>query len=421
MDEAKNDRMVEKKMKDALRFDRARVQMGKISGFGLLELSRQRRRTGILEGSSHVCPMCSGLGRVRSVESSALHLLRALDEESLRRGATEIVARAPTDVALYVLNEKRSAIAQIEDNRHVTIRVVASATLMAPDFEIISSGQRDGDLEMGDGDGASEPRRERNDRYRGDRDRRPAYVEPMSSDADAEVADEEEEIVEAEDSETTERSADRGGDADGDASRRRRRGRRGGKRRRDGEPMLAGNGDREDGGAESEDTTEREPATFSRADGERGSKRRRRRRGRGRRLFEADGGENLDMLASDPVLFGVQEPEPEPAPEVEDEPEVQAEAPRAPRAPRRRAPRVVVEPVISEAEDKPYGAPEAPAMEHTPAPVTMAAPEPVSDAVAAPAPVAADIEPTPPDEPYEPDLERREKFFARLNRWGKKG
>ncbi len=428
MDEAKNDRLVEKKMKDSLRFDRARVQMGKISGFGLLELSRQRRRTGILEGSSHVCPMCSGLGRVRSVESSALHLLRALDEEALRRGASELVARAPTDVAIYLLNEKRHAITQIEDNRHVRIRVVASATLMAPDFEIMSSGQRDADVDLGESEAAAVPRRERNDRYRGDRDQRPAYVEPISSDVEDEVEDEEEEVIEADEAEASERSNDRGGDASSDESRRRRRGRRGGKRRRDGEPILGTSGDREDGGGEGEEENgNREPAFArgeprgERGEGERGGKRRRRRRGRGRRLFEADGGENLDMLASDPVIFGAPAQETEEAPEAADESEeVVAEAPRARRAPRRRAPRAVVDPVIADAEEAPHVAPETPTYE-TPVVEAPTAPAPSLEIVTPVEPVAAVAAPDAPEDPYEPDLERREKFFARLNRWGKKG
>src|SRR5262249_8669146 len=80
MEESKNDRSVEKRMKDNLRFDRARVQMGKISNFGLLELSRQRRRTGVLEGTSTPCPHCQGTGRMRSVQSAALALLRGIDE-----------------------------------------------------------------------------------------------------------------------------------------------------------------------------------------------------------------------------------------------------------------------------------------------------------------------------------------------------
>src|SRR5262245_24648167 len=94
MEEPKNDRSVEKRMKDNLRFDRARVQMGKISGFGLLELSRQRRRTGVLEGTSHVCPTCQGAGRVRSVESTALALLRSLDDACAKQKGHIIEARA---------------------------------------------------------------------------------------------------------------------------------------------------------------------------------------------------------------------------------------------------------------------------------------------------------------------------------------
>ena len=127
MEESKNDRAVEKRMKDNLRFDRARVQMGKICGFGLLELSRQRRRTGVLEGTSHVCEHCQGAGRVRSVESAALALLRALDEAAAKQKGHMIEARAATEVALYLLNEKRDAIAAIEDNRHVRVRIAAAS------------------------------------------------------------------------------------------------------------------------------------------------------------------------------------------------------------------------------------------------------------------------------------------------------
>src|SRR3712207_4190973 len=85
MDEPKNNRAVEKKLKDCMKDDRARLQMGKISGFGLMEISRQRRRTGVLEGTTHVCPHCHGLGRVRSVESSALAALRAIEIRSEER------------------------------------------------------------------------------------------------------------------------------------------------------------------------------------------------------------------------------------------------------------------------------------------------------------------------------------------------
>ena len=112
MDEAKNNRAVEKRLKDCLKDDRARIQIGKISAFGLMELSRQRRRTGILEGTTHVCPHCQGAGRVRSVESSALSALRAVEMEGLRGGG-EIVLRVPRDVGLYILNAKRDYLMRV--------------------------------------------------------------------------------------------------------------------------------------------------------------------------------------------------------------------------------------------------------------------------------------------------------------------
>ncbi|MES1203570.1 MAG: ribonuclease E/G, partial [Pseudomonadota bacterium] len=147
MEESKNDRVVEKKVKDALRFDRARIQVGKISSFGLMELSRQRRRTGVLEGSSHICAACQGSGRVRSVESSALRLLRALDEEAIKGRGEVVEARAPTEVALYLLNEKREAIALLEESRRVRIRVTANPGLSPPDFELQSHGERPPEVE----------------------------------------------------------------------------------------------------------------------------------------------------------------------------------------------------------------------------------------------------------------------------------
>ena len=112
MDEAKNNRAVEKKLKDCLADDRARIQMGKISSFGLMELSRQRRRTGILEGTTHVCPNCQGAGRVRSVESSSLAALRAVEMEALKGGG-EVIVRVPRDVSLYILNHKREFLTRI--------------------------------------------------------------------------------------------------------------------------------------------------------------------------------------------------------------------------------------------------------------------------------------------------------------------
>ncbi|MBV9994213.1 MAG: ribonuclease E/G [Caulobacteraceae bacterium] len=128
MDEAKNNRAVEKKLKDCLKDDRARVQIGKISAFGLMELSRQRRRTGILEGTTHVCPHCQGAGRVRSVESSALAALRAVEIEALRGGG-EIVLRIPKDVGVYILNAKREYLMKLRQAHGLWVNVALDDTL----------------------------------------------------------------------------------------------------------------------------------------------------------------------------------------------------------------------------------------------------------------------------------------------------
>jgi ribonuclease E len=270
MEDSKNDRSVEKRMKDALRFDRARVQMGKISGFGLLELSRQRRRTGVLEGTSNVCEHCQGSGRMRSVESSALALLRSIDEAAARQIGGSIDARAPTEVAIYVLNEKRDSLTAIEQNRRVALRISASTALNPPDFEI--QVRADGGLDRDEEAEAARPAPQ-------------AIADPIDDDVADEVEDEEE-VEDAEEARETKSES-----ADSDDRRRRRRGRRGGRRRRGEE-----NGAEE--GAEAQPSAPDE-RPISAALEERGAKRRRRRRGRGRRPFEVDGGEWLDFVSGD--------------------------------------------------------------------------------------------------------------------------
>ncbi|MFN9611851.1 MAG: ribonuclease E/G, partial [Hyphomonadaceae bacterium] len=129
MEENRNDRAVEKKMKDALRFDRARVQMGKISGFGLLEISRQRRRTGVLEGSSHICPTCDGTGRVRSPESASLQALRSVEAAVANRKDCEVALHADIATALYLLNEKRDHLTRLVQERGLVVRVFAESDM----------------------------------------------------------------------------------------------------------------------------------------------------------------------------------------------------------------------------------------------------------------------------------------------------
>jgi len=391
MEESKNDRAVEKRMKDNLRFDRARVQMGKISGFGLLELSRQRRRTGVLEGTSHICETCQGAGRVRSIESAALALLRALDEVSAKQKNHTVEARTATDVALYLLNEKREALSVLEENRHVRVRIVAAGGMTSGDFEI-NIGADTFEDEPADAEaeaGSRRPRRSIAEK-----------VDEIDDDAvpdevDVE-GDEEDEEVEAKPPRVVTESE---GESEADAERRgrRRRGRRGGRRRRNGE---------EDGEAETQTASEApKPAAPQEERGERGrnGRRRRRGRGRGRRVYEVDGGEWLDFVSAD-----LKHLTPRP------------ERPRGNGAARRDA-----EPRFEEIV--------------TEAPIAEVIFHPAVDDVVvhAAADIAPDISPSPlvddlqvvaeTAEPatreelnYEPDQERRDKFFSRLSKWAKK-
>src|SRR6202047_695356 len=114
MEEHRNQAAVERKIKEAMRHDRARIQLGRISLFGLLEMSRQRLRPSLIEASTHPYPHCNDTGHIRSTESTALHVLRAIEEEGMRRRSAEISVAAPTAVALYILNHKRQARAQAE-------------------------------------------------------------------------------------------------------------------------------------------------------------------------------------------------------------------------------------------------------------------------------------------------------------------
>ncbi len=140
MENGSNIRKVEKAMKEALKNDRARVQIGRISSFGLMEMSRQRLRTGILEASTHICPMCEGTGMVRSVSSAALAALRALEAEALRGRHSDLVLRASEEVAVYLLNRKRIELAELEELYGVTIITRPDDSLIGPNFEIDAGG-----------------------------------------------------------------------------------------------------------------------------------------------------------------------------------------------------------------------------------------------------------------------------------------
>ena len=142
MDENRNNRSVERRMKDALANDRARIQVGRISHFGLLEMSRQRIRTGVLEGSSVPCPHCAGIGMVRSKSSIALHVMRVLEDALIKTSSYNLIVRTRTEVALYVLNQKRMHLHELETRFGVSIAVMADETLTGAVYHAIERGEQ---------------------------------------------------------------------------------------------------------------------------------------------------------------------------------------------------------------------------------------------------------------------------------------
>ncbi|MBO9435149.1 Rne/Rng family ribonuclease [Ruegeria sp. R13_0] len=136
MDERKNNSAVEKRMKDKLKTDRARIQMGRISGFGLMEMSRQRLRPGMLEATTQPCPACHGTGLIRSDDNMALSILRQIEEEGTRRRSREVLVRCPVSIANFLMNQKREHIAQIEARYGLSVRVEGDMHLVSPDFSL---------------------------------------------------------------------------------------------------------------------------------------------------------------------------------------------------------------------------------------------------------------------------------------------
>jgi ribonuclease E len=245
MDESKNNRAVEKKLKDALAEDRARIQMGKISGFGLMEISRQRRRTGFLEGTTIVCPHCEGQGRIRSVDSAALSAMRTIDMEAMQNGAGAITVKVPMDIALYILNEKQVHLSKLRLEWGLKVNIEIDTDLGHTEVQIVRTVHAD------EVDFVA-----------------PVRPEPIAFDTTPDVAeeeDEDEEAIEAEDSDDddgekrTERP-ERGEreDREGGRNGKRRRRRRGGRDRFESEERTAGDatdndeGDDEEAGAEGE-------------------------------------------------------------------------------------------------------------------------------------------------------------------------
>ena len=265
MDESKNNRTVEKVLKDALAKDRARIQMGRISGFGLMEISRQRRRLGVIEGATEACPHCQGAGRVRSAESAALMTLRAVDIEAGKNGAGSVNLRLCTAVALYILNHKRDYLQRLMTQRGLNVVILIDDTL----------GQGEHALERTESNEDFVPERPEAFIDLDDDFDDSAYDDEDDGDDEEFIADDEdsddEPAVEGEPRERTER-------AEGESGRGRGRRRRGGRR------------DGADGAAE--EAAAPAPALAASDDEDDSESGRRRRRGRrgGRRVRE-EGGE----------------------------------------------------------------------------------------------------------------------------------
>ena len=136
MEERKNNAAVEKRLKDRLKTDRARIQVGRISGFGLLEMSRQRLRPGMIEATTQACPHCHGTGLIRSDDNLALSILRQIEEEGTRRRSREVLVKAPVSIANYLMNQKRDHVAQIEGRYGMAVRIEGDPMLISPDFSL---------------------------------------------------------------------------------------------------------------------------------------------------------------------------------------------------------------------------------------------------------------------------------------------
>ena len=242
MDENRNNRSVERRIKDALKKDRARIQVGKISPFGLLEMSRQRMRSGVLEGSSNHCSHCNGTGMVRSIESRALHVLRLIEHETVSlkdQDDKTIEVKVPREVAEYILNHKRTHLVTIEVNSGCHVVVSIDETLNEMEMSISSAVSRNSNQIRMDGNPEITPGVEEESRGRKRRRRGKRGGGDNSSDNTHENSDDNQQTSSSNDADSTEyddRPLERtdGIEDDEDKPRRRRRGRRGGKRRRKG-------------------------------------------------------------------------------------------------------------------------------------------------------------------------------------------
>ncbi|MEO0370793.1 MAG: ribonuclease E/G [Pseudomonadota bacterium] len=351
MDERKNNNAVEKRLKDRLKSDRARIQVGRISGFGLLEMSRQRLRPGMIEATTQPCPVCHGTGLIRSDDNLALSILRQIEEEGVRRRSREVLVKCPVGIANFLMNQKREHVAQIEARYGLSVRVEGDPTLISPDFSI--------------------------DKFKTATRVVPEATATVVS-VDSSLMDEVDEAEEAEVEDTTPTPTPTSEDGDdGKPKKRRRRRRRRGRGR--GENADAENS--EDGhetsdAPEASDTSEDDesdvkpkPEASEPEEEKAEEKPKRKRAPRKKKTEDAEEAKTDDVEEKS-----------------EDAPEEVAEKPKRKRAPRKKK-EVVTEEPAAEADTTPeVAADPAPEPEPTPAPEPEPTPEPEPVAEAEPEP-----------------------------------
>lgn len=400
MDENRNNRAVEKKMKDCLRADRARVQYGRISQFGLMEISRQRRRQGVLQATSAPCKACDGTGRIRSIPSATLQLIRTIEARAAAGNLKAITVTAPTEVALHLLNQKREALINIETAAGFAISIQSSDDLLPGDFKI--------DAEKDPGKKARPKRKPR----------------PPARKARNDSSD-----IEADETDPTEDTSGRG--------RRRRRGGRGRKKESAGTETETLDADNETAAG---DDTANETPDASEDDAPKKRRRRGRRGGRRRKKGGADteqslaesgprpdpvpldGGAFLDGLSVSAAEMLDEAPPPEVKTQTVTDKETDAQISKAPEPdeaaskPKRRARKPKAKAVKSEVEEI-QSAPEAPQEK----PVSKSKPKPRSRAKAEPETVAAETQAASAETAPAEDMPAKKPAKPKRKGWWNRG
>ena len=413
MDERRNNNAVEKRLKDKLKTDRARIQVGRISGFGLLEMSRQRLRPGMIEATTQPCPSCHGTGLIRSDDNLALSILRQIEEEGVRRRSGEVLVKCPVGISNFIMNQKRDHVAQIEARYGLSVRVEGDPMLVSPDFTI--------------------------EKFKTATRYVPEVAEPVVS-ADTIVMDEiDEDIADAEEIETPENEQDDERKPKRRRRRRRRRKGQGGDQTEESEDQSSDEAVTDEGAAEqvadasadlSTDTstaTEGEaPAQETPAEDkstEDKPKRARRSRKKKAETEEEKPSEEAQPVAdATQAVPAVEEEAPKPksrtrrkkTDEVKEEaaetPVVAEAAEEAPKPVRKRAPRKTKAQKEAEAAEKAAAA-EAPAVEAAAEPVPVVSADPVVEVAPAPKakePAAEKVE----EKPEEPSKPKRRGWWS---------